>query len=235
MSSSAGIMQPYFFPYIGYFQLIGQVDDFVLYDNVKYTKKGWINRNRILQDGHPVTITLPLKGGSDFLEIGQRQIADAFRAGELLNKVANAYRKAPFFDETWPLLESILSHEVTNLFDFLRNAITAICAYLELSTRLLTSSRIEIAPGLVGQDRIIALCRKVGATTYINPIGGKDLYSPGAFEEAGIRLRFLRSRLSPYPQGGHAFVEALSIIDVLCFNGRKATTALVARDFLFEH
>lgn len=228
-------MQPYFLPYIGYFQLIGQVDDFVLYDNVKYTKKGWINRNRILLNGHPMTITLPLRGGSDFLEIGQRRIADAFRAEDFLNKVASAYRKAPFFDETWLLLESIMTHKDVNLFGFLLNSITAICAHLELGTRLMVSSSIEIDPGIGGQDRVIALCRKIGATTYINPIGGKDLYSPRAFEEAGIRLQFLRSRLSPYPQGTHAFVEALSIIDVLFFSGRKATADLVARDFLFEH
>lgn len=228
-------MQPYLLPYIGYFQLIGQVDNFVLYDDVKYTKKGWINRNRILQDGHPVTITLPLKSSSDFLEIGQRRIADSFRAVALLNKVANAYRKAPFFDETWPLLESILTHEEPNLFGFLSNSIAAICAHLELGTQLLISSHIKIDPSLRGQDRVIALCRKIGATTYINPIGGKELYSQDAFGEARIRLQFLRSRLSPYPQETHTFVEALSIIDVLCYIGQKQTADLVARDFVLEH
>lgn len=234
MSSSAGIMQPYFLPYIGYFQLIGQVGTFVIYDNIKYTKKGWINRNRILLEGRPATITLPLKNGPDHLEIGQRQIADSFRASVILNKISAAYRKAPFYEETYGLLKSILDFPGCNLFDFLRNSIAATCLHLGLGTRIVSSSEIVTGSHLRGQDRVIALCQALGASTYLNPIGGKELYSSSVFEQAGIQLRFLKSNLSPYTQCGQAFVEALSIIDVLCFNGRQVTASLVGRDFRIE-
>lgn len=227
-------MQPYFLPYIGYFQLIGRVDAFVLHDTVKYTKKGWINRNRLLRDGNAIVFGLPLRAASDQLHIVEREIAPTYKPDELMSRFAGAYRKAPYFRETQPLLESVLRYQDTNLFGFLRHSIAAVCAHLDIKTRILTTSSIDNGLSLKGQERVIHLCRCLAGDTYVNPIGGRELYSSEAFAAAGISLRYLRSMLTPYTQFGQPFVAALSIVDVLCFNGRDATMELVARDFVVE-
>ena len=113
------IMQPYFFPYIGYFQLIAAVDQFVVYDNIKYTKKGWINRNRILQNGTDVMFSLPLKSASDASYVCARELAANFNRDKLLNQLAGAYRHAAYFDQTFALLEQIVRYEDPNLFRYL--------------------------------------------------------------------------------------------------------------------
>ena len=135
-------MQPYFFPYLAYFQLVAAVDLLIVYDNVKYTKKGWINRNRILQNGKATTFSLPLKGASDGLEIGQRELAADFRRVKLLNRFKGAYERAPYFAQAVPLIERIVCHEDSNLFQFLYHSIFIICKYLDISTELRISSSI---------------------------------------------------------------------------------------------
>src|SRR5438876_6542512 len=121
-----GIMQPYFLPYIGYWQLLAAVDRFVLYDNIKYTKKGWINRNRLLRNGAEAFFTIPLKKGSDFLDIADRALADDFDPDTILNPLRAAYRKAPFFSQTFPLIETIVTAAPRNLFDYLHNSIRVV-------------------------------------------------------------------------------------------------------------
>jgi WbqC-like protein family len=212
------IMQPYLFPYIGYFQLIDAVDLFIVYDNIKYTKKGWINRNRLLQDGKDVLFSLPLKKDSDELDIRERTLAADYRADKLLNQFRGAYRGAPYFAQTFPLLEATLRHEDTNLFGCLDHALRGVCRHIGIGTEIRVSSTIDIDHGLRSQDKVIALCRAVGASTYINSIGGVDLYSKAAFAEHGIELQFLKPGPVEYPQHGAAFVPWLSIVDVLMFN-----------------
>ena len=220
-------MQPYLLPYIGYFQLIGAVDEFVVYDSVKYTKKGWINRNRYLSNGGPATFTLPLRKDADHLDIAARRIADDFNRAKLLSQLREAYRKAPYFDATYALIEEIANLPETGLFDFLLRGLQLTCNHLGLSTRLRVSSSIEADYRLRGQERVIALARSTGADCYLNPIGGMDLYSRAAFAEAGLDLRFLRARPMEYPQFGAAFVPWLSIADVLMFNGAERTRDLL--------
>ena len=129
-----GIMQPYFLPYIGYFQLIASVDQFIVYDNIKYTKKGWINRNRMLQNGIDVMFSLPLKKDSDSLEVVQRELAADFNRDKLLNQFKGAYRKAPYFGETMHLIERIIRFEDNNLFSYLHHSIIQICKHLGITT-----------------------------------------------------------------------------------------------------
>ncbi len=116
-------MQPYFFPYIGYFQLIANSDVFVIYDEIKYTKKGWINRNRFLSNGTATYFTLPLKKDSDFLFVSDRFLSLDWEKEKqkLLNKIREAYSKAPYFAETFSLFEKCLLFENTNLFAFIFN------------------------------------------------------------------------------------------------------------------
>jgi hypothetical protein len=212
------IMQPYFFPYIGYFQLIGAVDLFVVYDNIKYTKKGWINRNRMLNNGVDVMFSLPLKHDSDFLDIRERQLAADFGRNKLLNQLRGAYQRAPHFAEVFPMLERALRCDDNNLFGYLHHALCCACTHIGLSTPVRVSSSIDIDHGLKAQDKVIALARAVGATTYVNPIGGLELYSRDAFRAQGLDLAFLKARPFEYPQLGAPFVPWLSIIDVLMFN-----------------
>jgi hypothetical protein len=215
---SVAIMQPYFLPYIGYFQLIASVDMFIVYDNIKYTKKGWINRNRMLQNGKDVMFSLPLKSDSDSLDVYERELAADFNREKLLNQLKGTYRRAPYFEQTFPLIEQIVRYEDTNLFRFLHHSIVKTCEHLGITTKIRISSEIAIDHALQSQDKVLALCAAVGASTYVNAIGGMELYSKETFLEKGIELKFIRSKPFEYPQFGDAFVPWLSIIDVMMFN-----------------
>jgi hypothetical protein len=212
------IMQPYFFPYIGYFQLIAAVDMFIVYDNIKYTKKGWISRNRMLQNGKDAMFSLSLKSDSDSLDVCERELAADFNRDKLLNQFNGAYRRAPYFAQTFPLVEQIVRHEDTNLFRFLHHSIVRTCEHLGIATEIRISSGIVIDHDLKNQDKVLALCAAVGATTYVNAIGGMELYSKETFREKGIELKFIKSKPFEYAQFGDAFVPWLSIIDVMMFN-----------------
>ena len=211
-------MQPYFFPYIGYFQLIKSVDLFIVYDNIKYTKKGWINRNRILQNGKDIMFSLPLKSDSDYLDVCERELSADFNRDKLLNQINAAYRRAPYFAETFPLVELIVRHEDANLFRFLHHSIVKTCEHLSIMTEIRISSDIAIDHNLKNKDKVLALCEAVGASTYVNAIGGMELYSKETFREKGIELKFIQSLPFEYPQFGDEFVPWLSIIDVMMFN-----------------
>ncbi len=211
-------MQPYFFPYIGYFQLIAAVDMFIVYDNIKYTKKGWINRNRILQNGKDVMFSLPLKSDSDALDICEREIAANFKRDKLLNQFKEAYRRAPYFDQTFPLIEEIVRHADTNLFRFLHHSIVKTCQHLEIGTEIRISSEIAIDHSLKNQAKVLALCATAGTDTYINAIGGLDLYDRDGFRAQGVELKFIRSKPFEYAQFGAPFAPWLSILDVMMFN-----------------
>ena len=217
------IMQPYFLPYIGYFQLMNAVDTFVVYDNIKYTKKGWINRNRILVNGKDEYISLPLKSGSDYLHVNQRELSASFDDDrkKLLRVVAHAYRKAPYFDIAYSLLTDILNDSSQNLFEFLYHSLQTVHGYLGLRTELLISSSVPANHDLKSQDRVISICKALHATEYINPPGGVDLYTEDAFSANNIQLRFLQTGGIEYQQFNNVFVSNLSILDVMMFNSRE--------------
>lgn len=215
----AAIMQPYFLPYIGYFQLIGAVDIFVVYDNIKYTKKGWINRNRMLQGGKDVMFTLPLKSASDFADVRERELAPTFDRNKLLNQLREAYRRAPYFAQTFPLIEEIVRYKDDNLFNFIYHSIVRVCEHLGLATQIKVSSDLPIDHALRGQDKVLALCKAVDAEVYVNAIGGLELYSKDDFRAQGIDLKFIQSKPFEYAQFGGDFVPWLSIVDVMMFNG----------------
>ena len=212
------IIQPYFLPYISYFQLIAAVDVFIVYDNIKYTKKGWINRNRMLQNGTDVMFSLQLKSDSDYLDIRERQLSADFNRGKLLNQLKGAYRRAPYFAQTFPLVEQIVLYDDVNLFRFLHHSIMKLCEHFGIKTEIKISSDIPINHDLTGQDKVLSLCKAEGAKTYINAIGGIELYSKETFLQQGIELKFIKSNPFEYQQFGYAFVPWLSIIDVLMFN-----------------
>lgn len=225
------IMQPYFLPYIGYFQLIAAVDKFVIYDRIKYTKKGWINRNRFLLNGSDAMFSLPLKKGSDALNVVERELASDFDRGKLLGQFAGAYRHAPHFAQTMALMEVIIRHPDDNLFGYIHHSLTALCAHLALQTEIRVSSTLSFDNQLKGQDKVVAICQATGAQHYINSIGGTELYAKPDFAARGIELQFLKSRPFEYPQFGQPFVPWLSILDVLMFNPVEAVRTCLDRNY----
>lgn len=218
------IMQPYFAPYIGYFQLMAAVDRFVLLDDVNFINRGWINRNRILVGGREHLITIPLRGASQNQRINQIALSgdDAWRS-KLLKTIGQAYRKAPFYAETIPLVKDMLACPETMLAPYLRSSLAALHAWLELPCEIVTSSAEYENKEYKGAQRIIDICRQEQASVYVNAPGGKDLYAPADFSALGIQLRFLKPRIEAYAQGAAAFTPGLSIIDVLMYNGRAGT------------
>ena len=213
-----GIMQPYFLPYIGYFQLLASVDQFIMYDNIKYTKKGWINRNRMVSNGKDAVFSLPLKKGSDSLYVVERELAEEFDRSKLLNQFKGAYGRAPQFELTYPVLERIVQHDEVNLFHYIHHSIVQLCEHLGIKTEIRISSEILIDHKLKGQEKVLALCKAAGADTYINTIGGLELYAKSDFRSQGVDLQFIKARPFEYAQFGAQFVPWLSIVDVLMFN-----------------
>lgn len=214
-------MQPYFLPYIGYWQLIGAVDAFVVYDNIKYTKKGWINRNRFLLNGKEVLFSLPLKKDSDFLDIKQRALAESFDREDLINRFREGYRKAPEFSVVIPVIEEVIRFPSNNLFEYIFYSIKKICGYLEITTPLIISSTIDCDHSLKSAERVQAICKALGADIYINPIGGTELYAKENFKQKGLNLYFLKSLPFEYQQWYFEFVPWLSILDLLMLNSKS--------------
>jgi hypothetical protein len=213
-----GIMQPYFLPYIGYWQLVKAIDIFVIYDNIEYTKQGWINRNRFLQNGRDAYFTLPLKKDSDFLDVKARYIADSFDRNKILNQIKASYQKAPYFTTVFPVFKKIIEYENINLFDYIYASMLQICDYLNIRTKIIKSSDVAIDHALQSEEKVIAICKWLGGDTYINAIGGVELYSEERFNQNGICLRFIRTNEMQYKQYNNKFVPWLSILDVMMFN-----------------
>ena len=211
-----GIMQPYFMPYIGYWQLMAAVDTYVIYDDVNYIKKGWINRNNILVNNDKQMFTISLNGASQNKLINEITIADDFT--KLRKTIHMAYHKAPYYNDVMALLDKIFSYQPSNLADFIANSIKSVCKYLDIQTKIIMSSDIEKDNSLKGQEKILEICKLLNADTYYNAIGGRELYDKSVFEKENIKLRFLKSDIPEYPQYKNDFVSGLSIIDVLMFN-----------------
>lgn len=226
-----GIMQPYFLPYIGYFQLISAVDIFIVYDNIKYTKKGWFNRNRMLLNGSDAIFSLPLKKDSDSLDVVQREIAADFDRSKLLNQLKGAYKRAPQFEQSYPLLERIVRYEDQNLFRYTHHSIVQLCAHFGINSKIMVSSEVPIDHGLKGQDKVLALCAATGADAYINSIGGIELYAKEDFHRMGVNLQFIKPKPFEYPQFGSPFVPWLSIVDVLMFNPLNTIRACINENY----
>ena len=227
-------MQPYFFPYIGYFQLLRAVDEFVVYDNIKYTKRGWINRNRFLRQGHAADFTVPLRKASDSLDVRQREIAQEFDRRKLLNQIREAYRKAPHFEDVFALFERAVMNPDVNLFRFIHFSLQEACRYMNVQTKLVVSSDVDIDHSLKAQNKVIAICKRLGADTYVNPSGGRELYSRRDFNSAGIELLFLNSKAPAYRQLENEFIPSLSIIDVMMFNSPAALGKMLTEFELIE-
>lgn len=223
-------MQPYFLPYLGYFQLMNAVDEFVIYDNIKYTKKGWINRNRFLLNEKDELFSVALKKGSDSLDVREREISPIFERDKLLNQFKSAYVKAPYFESAMSVISKIILFQENNLFEYIFNSIKIICIYLNIQTKIIISSTIRIDhSNLKAQDKVIAICKELKSDTYINPIGGLELYNKEVFDKNEVKLYFLKMEDVKYTQFGQNFIPNLSILDVLMFNSKEQVTDYLSK------
>ena len=217
------IMQPYIFPYIGYFQLIVAVDKFIFFDDVNFIKKGWVNRNKILINNQAHLITVPLKKASQNILIKDTFISHNENwVKKLLINLENNYKKAPYFNDVYSLIKNILEKNFKTISDLAINSIIEVSNYLEINTNFEVSSQKYMdSIDLKKESRLIEICKKNNATDYINPIGGKEIYTKEYFKIKGLKLKFIEPQINEYKQFNSGFISGLSIIDVLMFNSKE--------------
>ena len=224
------IMQPYFFPYIGYFQLINAVDKFVIYDDVAFIKQGWINRNRILINGVDYMFSVPLKDVSSYRLINDtlihKELFNRFKA-KFSKQLEQAYSKLPFFDTVYDLIQQVLNRENKSIGQLAVNSLKSVCHCLSIDTVLIDTSVVYQNNNLQAQSRVLDICKKEDANVYINLSGGVELYQNSVFANNGIELLFIKPKPISYKQLNNEFVPWLSIIDVLMFNSAEEVKAML--------
>lgn len=215
-------MQPYLFPYLGYWQMISNADVFVLFDDVNFIKKGWINRNNILLNEQTHLFTLPLEKTSQNKLICEINVTQNINEKQnILKTIELAYKKTPFFEDIFPIVTDVFYYNNYNISYYLLHQFEKIFNYLDIKTELVLSSTIKKNNALKGEDKIIDICKILGTDTYINAIGGQELYNKERFQNENINLNFIKMRDIKYKQIGNNFVPNLSIIDVLMFNNKE--------------
>lgn len=218
-------MQPYLFPYIGYFQLINAVDKFIIYDDVTFIKQGWINRNRILTEGSALLFSIPLSGANPYKLIRDVSINELLYdkwKKKFYKTLDQYYRKAPHYEKVLAIIKIVLESKHQLISAAALCSIKAVCEYLTIETEIAETADKYNNNYLKAEDRIIDICRQEAATVYINADGGRLLYSRNTFKENGIELRFIKSNNIVYKQFDNPFVPWLSIIDVMMFNHKSS-------------
>lgn len=212
-----GVMQPYFMPYIGYFQLIKSVDRFVILDDVNYIKRGWSNRNYIIVNGARHRFTISLRGASQNKRYTDIELSDDFK--RFLKTIEYAYKRSDCYAHVISLIKNVCSCRSDRFSELAISSLRDICSYLSIDTEILLSSELSKHDGLKGVNRIIDICRMLGGDIYINLPGGVSLYDREIFAGEGIELKFLQPSFGEYHQPGvESFIGGLSIIDVLMNN-----------------
>ena len=224
------IMQPYVFPYIGYFQLLNAVDKFVFYDDVNFINRGWIARNRILIGGKEAMFSLPLNNKSQFKLICETEVHSkqySIWKKKFYNTITQSYSKAPYFKEVFALITSVFDKPTHYISEIAINSIIEVCNFLTIKTKFSRSSIDFQNRNLQSTERIIDIISIENSSEYINPINGEHLYSKEMFAKHRIKLYFIKTENITYTQHKDSFVPFLSIIDVLMFNGRKTKEFLI--------
>lgn len=212
-------------PYLGYWQLMDAVDKYVIFDDVNYINRGWINRNNILVNGQAHLFSISLHEASQNKLINEIEISDDFQ--KIRKTIEMSYKKAPFYAETMALLDEVFHYEDKNLARFISHSFDVVAQYLEIDCEFVFSSDIEKDGNLRASNKILDICKRLGANRYINAIGGQNLYDRDIFAENSIELNFLKPDLLPYKQQKNDFVPGLSMIDVLMFNTKEQIQELL--------
>lgn len=215
-------MQPYIFPYIGYFHLIQAIDLFVFYDDVHFIKRGWINRNKLLNNGQEWLMTVPLHKASqnDLIKdvVIHPELYPSWKE-KTLQTIQHAYAKAPYFEKVFPLIKTVFDNNSSQVSELAIASIIKVYDYLGVPFAYSRSS--EISPetrGMGRADRLIQIIKDQGYTNYVNAAGGRELYDKGYYNDRGVSLFFVNSKEIRYQQFNEPFIPYLSIIDVLMFN-----------------
>lgn len=223
-----GIMQPYYFPYLGYIQLMNAVDQFVILDHVQFAKRGWIHRNRILVEGHIKPIHLKIDHMTQHRTIREHErILDPVHETYQLRLLHHAYQRAPSYADVMPMVERIIQNEERNVATYLETLLTEVRDYLEMDTELLVASSLDYDKSLKCEQLVLEICHHLRTSHYINAIGGQELYDKQRFAESGVPLDFIQMDAVEYAQFGHPFTPNLSIIDVLMFNSKTKMRELL--------
>jgi hypothetical protein len=222
-------MQPYIFPYIGYFQLLHCVDNFVIFDDVNFIKRGWINRNRILINGAPYLFTIPLEKASSNHLIKDITLAKTYDEWlkDFYKTLDRSYKKAPYFEVTSELIHNCFNIESKFLIDILTNSIKNLCQYLKINTKLSLSSSHPNTLKLKSELRVLDICKNLSSTNYINLPGGRELYNSRNFRKENIKLSFLQPMNISDKQWGGIPINSLSILDMLMFNSLNKVKILI--------
>ena len=219
------VMQPYFFPYIGYYQLVASVDEFVFFDDVTYIKKGHINRNSILLNRNQFDFTIPISKVSQ-----NKKILDHYYSGEFesfFRKITYSYKKAPWFLKVIPIIERVIFDSNNCVAEKNAKSIQMVCEYIGLNRAYSFSSALRIDEKFKAQDRVIEICKRKKSSEYHNASGGINLYRSEDFKKDGIELKFVKTKSMVYSQGDRDFVPNLSIIDVLMWNDLATVRSLL--------
>lgn len=220
------IMQPYFFPYLGYFQLINHVDKFIFYDDVNFIKNGWINRNRILVNEKPHYITIQLKNASSFKLINCVEFTD--NRNRIKKTIEQFYRRAHYFDAVWPVIEECLNFPTNSISELAVFTVLKVSEFIGIETQFEISSKCySYTSGLEKTERLLEICKVNDATQYINPIGGIEIYNKSDFNNVGIDIQFIKPNEIVYKQFNNEFVPSLSIIDVMMFNSLEEISKML--------
>ena len=230
------IMQPYIFPYIGYFQLIHAADIFVFYDDVNYINRGWINRNRILLNGKDQLFTIPCKEASQNKLIKDIEVlADKKALQKMLATMQVAYKKAPFFADVYPVIEKVFNvNEGDTISEMAIASVADVCKYLSINKIFKKSSEEYNNRELKKADRLIDICHLEGISNYVNPPGGREIYTKEYYGAKDVDLEFLISERVDYEQFDNEFVPWLSIIDILMFNSKEDICSKILPRYHFE-
>lgn len=210
------IMQPYFMPYIGYWQLMNAVDTYVVYDDVNYIKGGWVARNNILMNSQSYMFCVTLNGASPNKLFNEITIRDNFV--KFRKMLQSCYSHAPYYSDVECIMEDIYNYEDRSLGKFMLNSFNVVLNYVGIKREFILSSTLQKDNSLRGASKVIAICKELGTSKYYNAIGGQSLYDKKEFRENGLELKFLKPELVPYKQFKNDFVAGLSIIDVMMFN-----------------
>ena len=205
-------------PYLGYFQLIDSVDKFVFLDDVNFIKKGWINRNRILCDGTDLLFSIPLSGASRNRKINEIPLAIELRwKKKFFATIERAYRKAPYFSDTFEMLTRLIEGDHSSIGGLAKASVQIVTNQIGIATEFVESSSAYGNNSMVGQQRIIDICCKENAGSYINAENGRSLYEGAAFQSRGVDLKFVSPNLKEYNQNTRPFVPGLSVLDALMY------------------
>jgi hypothetical protein len=227
---SVAVMQPYFIPYLGYFQLMHACDVFIFLDDAQYVKQSWINRNRLFVGERVDYYTIPVKSHRSIARINEIILTDnhALHVNGLLRKFDRTYRKTPFFEETRDILEGVLKVDDATFSGYVGGGLGYLANKLEVTAYSKLASESSIDKGLKGQQKVLSLVESAGGDTYINLPGGRTLYKSSDFDSRGLKLRFINPHLPDRYESASSSLSRLSIIDTLAHYGVEKTITLVS-------